>query len=121
MLSKKSVTVLRIGLACVFLANALVAYFSPQEFKDLIKDELNVKEIIVDMEIGSAGWLDTNLTPELKAELWRTLEILAAREREDRTLTLLAALVQDPEVRAAHFRDLEEIEGDPARQPRSSG
>lgn len=41
------------------------------------------------------------VTPELKAELWRTLEILAAREREDRTLTLLAALVQDAEVRAA--------------------
>jgi type IV secretion/conjugal transfer VirB4 family ATPase len=41
------------------------------------------------------------VTPELKAELWRTLEILAGRDREDRTLTLLAALVQDAEVRAA--------------------
>src|SRR5204863_5803750 len=41
------------------------------------------------------------VTPELKAELWRTLEILGQREREDRTLTLLAALVQDAEVRAA--------------------
>jgi len=37
MLSKKSVTILRIGLACVFLANALIAYFSPQEFKELIE------------------------------------------------------------------------------------
>lgn len=41
------------------------------------------------------------VTPELKSELWRTLEILGAREREERTLTLFTALVQDPRVRAA--------------------
>lgn len=39
--------------------------------------------------------------PELKTELWRVLDILAQRPREDRTLTLFAALVQDAKVRAA--------------------
>lgn len=39
--------------------------------------------------------------PNLKAELWRALEILAQRPREDRTLTLLSALVQDAKVRTA--------------------
>ncbi|MBL8548261.1 MAG: conjugal transfer protein TrbE [Hyphomonadaceae bacterium] len=41
------------------------------------------------------------VSPERKAELWRTLEVLAGRAREDRTLTLFAALVQDRDVRAA--------------------
>ena len=39
--------------------------------------------------------------PNLKAELWRALEILGQRPREDRTLTLFSALVQDAKVRAA--------------------
>lgn len=39
--------------------------------------------------------------PELKSELWRVLDILAERPREDRTLTLFAALVQDAKARAA--------------------
>jgi hypothetical protein len=37
MLSKNSVTVLRIGLGLVFLANALTAWLAPQEFRDLIE------------------------------------------------------------------------------------
>lgn len=41
------------------------------------------------------------VTPELRAELWRALDVLASRTREDRTLTLLSALVQDASVRAA--------------------
>ena len=41
------------------------------------------------------------VTPEVRAELWKVLEVLAARPVEDRTLTLLAALVQDASVRAA--------------------
>jgi type IV secretion system protein VirB4 len=41
------------------------------------------------------------VSPELKAELWRTLDILSARPREDRTVSLLSALVQDTNVRAA--------------------
>jgi isoleucyl-tRNA synthetase len=34
----------------------------------LIKDEVNVKEVVVDTEIGGEVWLDTNITPELKDE-----------------------------------------------------
>jgi type IV secretion system protein VirB4 len=41
------------------------------------------------------------VTPELKSELWRTLEIMGARGLEDRTLSLFSALVQDASVRAA--------------------
>jgi uncharacterized membrane protein len=32
----KPLTVVRVGLACVFLANGLTAFFMPQEFADLL-------------------------------------------------------------------------------------
>jgi isoleucyl-tRNA synthetase len=38
------------------------------EFKELIKDELNIKEILVDPEISEEVLLDTFITPELKEE-----------------------------------------------------
>ncbi|MBX9746637.1 MAG: conjugal transfer protein TrbE, partial [Hyphomonadaceae bacterium] len=41
------------------------------------------------------------VTPELRAELWRTLEVLAERPPQDLTLTLYMALVQNASVRAA--------------------
>ena len=41
------------------------------------------------------------LSPELKAELWRALDLLAQRPRGDRTLSLFLALVQDAKVRGA--------------------
>ncbi len=41
------------------------------------------------------------ITPELKRELWRVLELLGERPPEDRTLTLYAALLQDASARAA--------------------
>ncbi|HCK84686.1 MAG TPA: conjugal transfer protein TrbE [Hyphomonadaceae bacterium] len=41
------------------------------------------------------------VTPERRGELWRVVELLSQRPREDRTLTLFAALVQDAAVRAA--------------------
>jgi type IV secretion system protein VirB4 len=44
---------------------------------------------------------NVTVTPELRRELWRVLELLAERAGEDRTLTLFAALVQDPSARAA--------------------
>lgn len=57
---------------------------------------------------GALDWLtslvasaNVTITPELRAELWRALEILAQRPPEDRTLTLLSALVQDASVRSA--------------------
>ncbi|WP_135209827.1 conjugal transfer protein TrbE [Vitreimonas flagellata] len=44
---------------------------------------------------------NVTVTPELRAELWRALEVLAQRPLEDRTLTLFSALAQDATVRAA--------------------
>lgn len=41
------------------------------------------------------------ITPELKRELWRVLELLGERTPEDRTLTLFTALLQDAAARAA--------------------
>lgn len=40
------------------------------------------------------------VTPDLRAELWRALEMLSHRPAEDRTLSLLLALVQDSATRA---------------------
>jgi len=37
MTNKSALKIIRIGLALVFLANALTAFFAPQEFKDLIE------------------------------------------------------------------------------------
>jgi uncharacterized membrane protein len=34
---------LRLGLACAFLANSLTAFFSPEEFKDLVSGSFLVK------------------------------------------------------------------------------
>lgn len=42
-MSKNSTNILRIGLACVFLANALVAWFSPDEFQGLVEGSFLVK------------------------------------------------------------------------------
>jgi hypothetical protein len=36
-MKKNPITIIRLGLACVFLANGLAALFAPQEFKDLIE------------------------------------------------------------------------------------
>lgn len=41
------------------------------------------------------------VTPDLKREIWRVLELMGQRPSEDRTLTLLAALIQEPAARAA--------------------
>lgn len=37
MTDKSPLKIIRIGLALVFLANALTAFFAPQEFKDLVQ------------------------------------------------------------------------------------
>ncbi len=44
---------------------------------------------------------NVSVTPELRSELWRVLELLSQRPIEDRTLTLFMALVQDASARAA--------------------
>jgi len=55
----------------------------------------------LDWVAGLVSSANVAITPELRSELWRTLEVLAQRPPEDRTLTLYMALVQDASVRAA--------------------
>jgi isoleucyl-tRNA synthetase len=40
----------------------------PEQYIDLIKDELNVKSVLFDAELEEAAVLDIHITPELKAE-----------------------------------------------------
>ncbi len=55
----------------------------------------------LDWIAGLVASSNVAVTPEMRAELWRALDILAGRPIEDRTLTLYMALVQDASVRAA--------------------
>jgi type IV secretion system protein VirB4 len=55
----------------------------------------------LDWIAGLVDFANVAITPELRVELWRTLEVLAERPPEDRTLTLYSALVQDDSVRGA--------------------
>jgi type IV secretion system protein VirB4 len=83
------------------------------DFFDLGEDEaLGLQPLEAVNDDGERAWAldwladllvaaNVPVTPELRSELWRALEILASRPREDRTLTLFAALVQDARVRAA--------------------
>jgi len=64
-------------------------------------DEADERAWALDWVCGLLAAANVAVTPELRAELWRTLDVLASREPQDRTLTLFAALVQDAAVRAA--------------------
>lgn len=64
-------------------------------------DEPKERAWALDWIAGILTTAEVSVTPELRNELWRALEILGARPLEDRTLTLFAALVQDATVRAA--------------------
>ncbi|MEZ5994158.1 MAG: conjugal transfer protein TrbE [Hyphomonadaceae bacterium] len=64
-------------------------------------DESSERAWALDWIAGLIASANVAVTPELRAELWRALEILAQRPQEDRTLTLYTALVQDASVRAA--------------------
>ncbi len=55
----------------------------------------------LDWIIGLLASARVMVTPDLRAELWRVLEILGGRAPEDRTITLFSALVQDAGARAA--------------------
>jgi type IV secretion system protein TrbE len=55
----------------------------------------------LDWIAGLLASAKVSVTPEMRVELWRALEILGQRPVEDRTLTLYRALVQDAIVRAA--------------------
>ncbi len=64
-------------------------------------DDADERAWALDWLSGLIAGANVSVTPELRAELWRTLEVLAERPVEDRTLTLYMALVQDGAVRAA--------------------
>lgn len=64
-------------------------------------DVENERAWALDWIAGLIASANLTVTPELRAELWRALEVLGSRPREDRTLTLYTALVQDASVRAA--------------------
>jgi len=55
----------------------------------------------LDWIVGLVASANVAIDPELRAELWRALEILKERPIEDRTLSLYLALVQNASVRAA--------------------
>jgi type IV secretion system protein VirB4 len=64
-------------------------------------DDESERAWALDWIAGLLSSANLTVTPGLRAELWRALDVLASRTREDRTLTLYAALVQDASVRAA--------------------
>lgn len=64
-------------------------------------DDAGERAWALDWIVGLVSSANVAMTPELRAELWRTLEVLGQRPQEDRTLTLYTALVQDASVRAA--------------------
>jgi type IV secretion system protein VirB4 len=64
-------------------------------------DDESERAWALDWLVGVLAQTGIAITPELKAELWAALGVLAARPEHDRTLTLFAALVQNRDVRAA--------------------
>lgn len=64
-------------------------------------DDADERSWALDWLCGLITSANIVVTPDLRAELWRTLEILAQRPSEDRTLTIFTALVQASAARAA--------------------
>jgi type IV secretion system protein TrbE len=63
--------------------------------------EAQEKAWALDWLAGIVASANVTVTPELRAEIWRVIELLSARPCEDRTITLVSALVQDAGARAA--------------------
>lgn len=64
-------------------------------------DDASERAWALDWVVGLVAAANVTINPQLRAELWRSLEVLSQRPPEDRTLTLFVALVQDASVRAA--------------------
>ncbi|MGD9979047.1 MAG: conjugal transfer protein TrbE [Hyphomonadaceae bacterium] len=64
-------------------------------------DDASERAWALDWIAGLLANAQVSVTPELRRELWRVLELLGERAPEDRTLTLCAALLQDASARAA--------------------
>lgn len=88
-----------LGLGGVFFDLGEDGALGLQPFEHI--DNQNERAWALDWIVGLTASANVVVTPELRAELWRTLEVLASRPQEDRTLTLYTALVQDASVRAA--------------------
>lgn len=73
--------------------------FGLQPFERI--DDASERAWALDWVTGLLAGANVLVTPEMRAELWKALDILAERGTDDRTLTLYAALVQDAGVRAA--------------------
>jgi len=50
------------------LATMKVRTLPPEEYQELIRDEVNVKEVVLGSDMGEPVWLDTIITPELREE-----------------------------------------------------
>lgn len=70
-----------------------------QPLRDVDKEE--ERAWALDWIVDILTLANVQVSPELKTELWRVLEILAHRDEQDRTMSLYSALVQDASVRAA--------------------
>ncbi|MBX3429990.1 MAG: conjugal transfer protein TrbE [Hyphomonadaceae bacterium] len=66
-------------------------------------DDPDERAWALDWLIGLIASSGLTISPELRSEVWRVLELLGQRTAEDRTMTLFAALIQDARVRAALF------------------
>lgn len=64
-------------------------------------DDESERAWALDWLVGVLAGAGVTIDPELKGELWTALGVLASRPGQDRTLTLLSALIQNREVRAA--------------------
>ncbi len=64
-------------------------------------DDQRERAWALDWLVGVLRGAGIAIDPELKIELWTALGVLASRTLEDRTLTLLSALIQNRDVRAA--------------------
>jgi type IV secretion system protein VirB4 len=64
-------------------------------------DDASERAWALDWIVGLIAGANIAVTPEMRGELWRALEVLGQRPCEERTLSLYAALVQDACLRAA--------------------
>ncbi|HCK84677.1 MAG TPA: conjugal transfer protein TrbE [Hyphomonadaceae bacterium] len=64
-------------------------------------DDAHERSWAQDWLLGLIASANVAVTPDLRTEVWRVLELLAERPSEDRTLTLFAALMQNTQIRAA--------------------
>jgi len=101
------------------LARLVLKNETKDEFAELIKDEVNVKEVVVDGNIKNETELDLNITPELRdegiyRELLRSVQDLRKREGlvpSDKVTLQIAATPEGQRIIEKFKTDLERIAG----------